>query len=189
VLLSIVGLLPIVGGDIDVFGRPIRTLGASGAARAGMAFVPADRALFTSLTTEENLDVVCRKGAMTTAEAIELFPRLEPRRKTKAAMLSGGEQQMLAVARALINRPKLLLIDESSMGLAPEIVASMLPVLRKTTDDTGAAVILVEQHARFVLSIADNAAVIAYAGVFHEHASRLLEQPDLLEKAYLGTTS
>jgi branched-chain amino acid transport system ATP-binding protein len=118
---------------------------------------------------------------------IELFPALGHRWDVPAGNLSGGEQQMLAVARSLVQQPKVLLIDEMSMGLAPAIVESLLPVVRRIADDTGAVVVLVEQHVQFALEIAERAAVLVHGEVrLSGRATDLAGQLDLLEAAYLG---
>jgi branched-chain amino acid transport system ATP-binding protein len=120
---------------------------------------------------------------------IGYFPALGERIKVGAGMLSGGEQQMLAIGRALMQNPKVLLIDELSMGLAPVIVESLLPVIRRVADDKGAAVILVEQHVRLALEIADTAIVLAHGrDVLRGSATELAAEPEKIERAYLGAS-
>ena len=128
-----------------------------------------------------------RAGSDPTDEMLELFPALRPRWKLHAGALSGGEQQMLAMARALVQRPKVLLVDEMSMGLAPMIVEHLLPVVRRIADDTGAVVVLVEQHVGLALEVADEALVLVHGEVALRGRARDLQRtPDVLEDAYLG---
>ena len=118
---------------------------------------------------------------------LELFPALRERWKLHAGALSGGEQQMLAVARALVQRPKVLLVDEMSMGLAPMVVEHLLPIVRRIADDNGAVVVLVEQHVGLALEVADEALVLVHGEVaLRGSAADLPRSPDLLEEAYLG---
>jgi branched-chain amino acid transport system ATP-binding protein len=121
---------------------------------------------------------------------MSLFPALAKRAKVKAAMLSGGEQQMLAVARAVAGKPKVLLLDEMSTGLAPTIVASLLQLVRRLADDEGTAVILVEQHVRLALEVSDHAVVLVHGDtVLQGPAQALLDDQATLEDAYLGRRS
>ncbi|MET7767897.1 ATP-binding cassette domain-containing protein [Nocardia sp. NPDC005366] len=186
-LMTLAGLLPGLGGSVSIAGARVAHGRARAASRAGLVLVPDDRALFNGLTVKENLELArCRSGP-TVTEIIEYFPRLGERTKVAAGMLSGGEQQMLAIGRALMQKPKILLIDELSMGLAPVIVESLLPVIRRVADDRGTAVILVEQHVRLALEIGDTAIILAHGrDVLRGSAADLAADPGRIERAYLG---
>ena len=135
----------------------------------------------------DNLRAACGRRQDPREEVVDLFPALRDRWKLHAGALSGGEQQMLAVARALVQRPKVLLVDEMSMGLAPLIVEHLLPVVRRIADDTGAVVVLVEQHVGLALEVADEALVLVHGEVvLRGSAADLLRSPTVLEDAYLG---
>ncbi|QRY61683.1 ABC transporter ATP-binding protein [Gordonia sp. PDNC005] len=196
---TLAGLVPRVGGAVSVNGASVKSGDARRAVRAGMVLVPDDRALFKNLTTEQNLALAIpqrtigglvsnrRSVAAGLAQTVNRFPALEKRLKVKAGQLSGGEQQMLAISRALLQRPNVLLIDELSMGLAPVIVESILPVLREVAASDRTAVILVEQHVRLALDVVDRALVLVHGDiVIDEPATLLAADPGRLEKAYLG---
>ncbi|MDL9938080.1 ATP-binding cassette domain-containing protein [Gordonia sp. ABSL1-1] len=189
-LLTLTGLLPSLGGTVEMAGKPIRSGHARAASRAGLVLVPDNRALFTTLTVEENLRLaVSGKHKWKDERDVILgyFPRLGERLRVAAGALSGGEQQMLAIGRALVQHPKALLIDELSMGLAPVIVESLLPIIRQVADETGTGVILVEQHVALALEIADTALVLRHGhNVLQGDARRLSATPELIERAYLG---
>jgi branched-chain amino acid transport system ATP-binding protein len=187
VMTTLAGLLPRLGGEVRVDGHPLPSGRPAAASRAGVVLVPDDRALFTTLTVRENLEAARRKGCPPARAMLELFPALESRWNLTAGALSGGEQQMLAVARAVIQQPHVLLIDEMSMGLAPVIVESLLPIVRKIADTTGAVVVLVEQHVHLALECADHALVLVHGNItLTGPAQTLANQPDRLEAAYLG---
>jgi branched-chain amino acid transport system ATP-binding protein len=184
-LLTASALLPIIKGDIRVFGRSVKGRRPQHLARDGMAMVPEDRALFFSLTVRENLKLGSQGGSQ--AKVFEYFPALEPLLDRRAGLLSGGEQQMLAVGRALLMEPKLLIVDEMSMGLAPVIVQSLLPVMRRIADDWGCGVLLVEQHVQLALEVAERAYVLAHGDLVLEgSAEQLLRDRHVLESSYLG---
>ena len=197
-LLTVSGLLPRLGGDVRVLGAtaPRDSRFATGRAalalvRRGVAHVPEDRALFYGLTGRDHLRLAARRGD---AEAIEMalrpFPALAAIVDRRAGLMSGGEQQMLAIARALAGRPKLLMIDELSLGLAPIIVEQLLPAVATIARDTGAAVLLVEQHVKSVLDVADRAYVMVHGRITASGPAReLAADPRRLAAGYLGGES
>ena len=187
-LLTISGLLPPRGGTVEVDGRPLRGGRASLANKAGVVLVPDNRSLFTTLSVEENLRAGARKGGPKPRDMIDVFPALEKRWTLDAGDLSGGEQQMLAMARALIQEPKVLLVDEMSMGLAPLVVEALFAAVRTIAVDHGCAVVLVEQHVSLALAVADLAAVLNHGRiVLSSDVASLRSQPDLIEQAYFGS--
>jgi branched-chain amino acid transport system ATP-binding protein len=190
VLTTLAGLLPAQSGSVSVAGRTLKNGRPAAASRAGLVLVPDDRALFTTLSVDDNLRAARGKRKTSIDEVLDLFPVLANRRKVLAGSLSGGEQQMLAVGRGLMQEPKVLLIDEMSMGLAPIIVEELLPTVRRIADDTGAVIVLVEQHVRLALEIADRAMVLVHGEVAIDRpAAELRSDGALLESAYFGDSA
>jgi branched-chain amino acid transport system ATP-binding protein len=186
-LLTLAGLLPAHGGAIAVDGVQLRTGRATAISRAGVVLVPDNRELFTDLTTEENVRVASRRGGREPREMLELFPALEPRWKLRAGALSGGEQQMLAMARALVQRPKVLMVDELSMGLAPRVVEQLFTAIRRVATEEGCAVVFVEQFVHLALEVADHASVLSRGRVvLSGTAADISAGSEELERAYLG---
>ncbi len=183
-LLTLAGLLPARSGTVVVDGTPLRTGSPTQASRAGVVLVPDDRCLFTSLTVEQNLQVPRRRGGPTPKDMLEVFPSLERRWSVRAGALSGGEQQMLAMARALIQEPRVLLIDEMSMGLAPLVVESLFRTVQDIAHTRGTAVVLVEQHVRLSLEVADEAMVLNRGRVVLQGRAEDLRADDRVEQAY-----
>jgi branched-chain amino acid transport system ATP-binding protein len=181
--------LPAQSGTIAVDGVTLRTGRATAATRAGVVLVPDNRELFTTLTVEENLRVASGRHGPETRSMLDLFPALEPRWKVRAGALSGGEQQMLAMARALIQRPKVLLVDELSMGLAPVMVERLFDAVAKVAVEHQCAVVLVEQYVGLALNAADSVTVLRRGRVvLSGSAAEVAAKPKLLEQAYLGST-
>ncbi len=188
-MLTLAGFLPPVGGTIMIDGTEVRAGSARRMNRSGVVLVPDFRALFTGLTPVQNLQLAARRGGPAIDEVLDLFPALRRRARLRTGDLSGGEQQMLAVGRALVQAPKVLLIDEMSMGLAPVVVESLMPLIRQVANESQASVILVEQHVQLALEIADRAAVLVHGDVVVSGAAADLRQDGrALEAAYLGSS-
>jgi len=168
---TLVGVTRLHGGLIRLAGEDITALPPHRRAAAGIGWVPQERNIFKSLTVEENLTAVARPGRWTPALAYEMFPRLAHRRRNLGNQLSGGEQQMLAVARALMLNPKLLLLDEPLEGLAPILVEELLRSIARIVRDEGMSAIIVEQNPRLVLGITERAVVLERGRIVHEAAS------------------
>lgn len=190
-LRAVSGLLRPSHGSILFEGQPIHQLAAHRIVRRGIAHAPEGRGIFPNLSVEENLMLGAyarndREGIRSDrTKSLELFPRLAERLRQRAGTLSGGEQQMLAIARALMARPRLLLLDEPSLGLAPQIVQVIFRIIRQINAD-GVTILLVEQNAHMALSVADQAYVIQTGQVIKQGPARvLLTDPDI-QKAYLG---
>jgi branched-chain amino acid transport system ATP-binding protein len=171
-LLTIMGYTRVGHGTIAWRGADITRMPPHRRARAGLGWVAQEREIFPSLTVEENLTVAARPGRWTLAAVKELFPRLAERRDSKGNQLSGGEQQMLAIARALMTNPALLLLDEPLEGLAPIIVEELANAIRRMTLDQGTAFILIEQHTDVALSLTEDAIVLERGTVAHRARSR-----------------
>ncbi|HEV7619191.1 MAG TPA: ABC transporter ATP-binding protein [Burkholderiaceae bacterium] len=182
-LVTLMGLTQLHGGTIRWCGTDIARVPTYRRAQAGLGWVPQERLMFPSLTVEEHLTVVARPGEWTLARIYEIFPRLHERRANMGNQLSGGEQQMLAIARALITNPRLLLLDEPMEGLAPIIVQELLRVIRGLVTDQGLTVIVVEQHARLALSLTRRAIVLDRGRIVHDSDSAsLLADTDKLNR-------
>src|SRR4029079_416017 len=185
---SIVGVTRYFGGTIRLDGKDITRLRADQRAHAGVGWVPQERNIFKSLTVEENLTAVARPGRWTTDKVYAMFPRLNERRQNLGNQLSGGEQQMLAVRRALVLNRGVLLRGEPLEGLAPIIVEELLKALRRIIRDEGMSAILVEQNAKKILGVTDHAILVERGAVVHAaESAALLKERAALERP-LGVT-
>jgi branched-chain amino acid transport system ATP-binding protein len=174
------------GGQIFLGDQPLHTLPSHERAAAGIGWVPQERNIFKSLTVHENLTAVARPGrasrAWTPERVYEMFPRLAERKTNLGTQLSGGEQQMLAVGRALVLNPRLLLLDEPLEGLAPIIVEELLRAIARITREEGLSAIIVEQHPQAILRISHRAVVLDHGNVVHaSDADTLRQNPELLD--------
>ncbi len=185
---SIVGVTRRFGGSIALAGQDVTRLRPDQRARAGIGWVPQERNIFRSLTVEENMTAVAQPGPWTVERIYEMFPRLKERRRNFGNQLSGGEQQMLAIGRALTLNPKVLLLDEPTEGLAPIIVDELLLALGKITRAGGICSIIVEQNARKILALADRVVILERGVIVHDASSAALKNdPATLEK-FLGVS-
>ena len=193
---TIAGLNHPISGTVELSGEKVGGTPAYQLAGRGLALVPEGRALFPGLTVREHLRLAggrggrSRRASTREDELLEILPELRKCLGRKAGLLSGGEQQMLAVGRALVTRPRLLLVDEMSLGLAPVIVERLIPVLRRAADELGSSVLFVEQHVALALEVADRAYVLTHGRIGLEGpAAELRERRELLAASYLGDTA
>ena len=182
-LVTLMGLTKVHRGAMRWRGADLARTPTFARARGGIGWVPQERLMFPSLTVEEHLTAVAQPGPWTVKRVWELFPRLEERRANFGNQLSGGEQQMLAIGRALMVNPALLLLDEPMEGLAPIIVQELVGVIRELVQESGLAVIVVEQHARLALALTRRAIVLDRGRVVHASDSQtLLDDADYLHR-------
>ena len=185
---SIIGVTRRFAGSVTLAGREIGSLPPEARAQLGIGWVPQERNIFRSLTVEENLTAVARPGPWTTERVFGLFPRLEERRGNPGSALSGGEQQMLAIGRALATNPRLLLLDEPTEGLAHIIIEELLRALRRLFREEGMAAIIVEQHAHKILPITDRAIILDRGRLVLEASSDSLIADGAPLERFLGVT-
>lgn len=178
---TIVGVTQQYKGGIELLGKPLQKLNPYQRAAAGIGWVPQERNIFKSLTVHENLTAIERPGPWSPNRVYEMFPRLAERKENMGTQLSGGEQQMLAIGRALVLNPKLLLLDEPTEGLAPILVEEVIQGIRRVTRDEGLSAIIVEQHPQLILAISERAVVLDRGTVVHEGtAAELRDDHDKL---------
>jgi len=182
---SIVGVTRRFSGSLRLGGREMAMLAPEARAALGVGWVPQERNIFRSLSVEENLTAVARAGRWTVSRIFELFPRLKERRGNSGGALSGGEQQMLAIGRAMMCQPKLLLLDEPSLGLAPILVQQVFATI-KEINEQGVTILLVEQNALQALTIAHRGYVLQTGKVVLTGSSKELRENEMVRKAYLG---
>jgi branched-chain amino acid transport system ATP-binding protein len=185
---SIVGVTRYRSGVIRLDGRDVTKLTPERRARAGIGWVPQERNIFRSLTVHENLTAVALPGQWTPQKVYAMFPRLGERRGNLGNQLSGGEQQMLAVGRALVLNPKIILLDEPLEGLAPIIVEELLAAMNRIIREEGMSAILVEQSPQKILGVTDRAVILERGMVVHEAASADLRADRAVLETYLGVT-
>ncbi len=188
-LASIIGVTRWLGGSIRFGGREISRLPPEQRALAGIGWVPQERNIFRSLTVEENLTAVALPGPWTPDRAFAMFPRLAERRGNLGNRLSGGEQQMLAIARALMLNPRLILLDEPLEGLAPIIVEELLAALRRIVREEGLTAIIVEQNARKILAMTDHAAILQRGSIVWKGSSAALREDRTALDTHLGVAA
>jgi branched-chain amino acid transport system ATP-binding protein len=182
-LATIMGQTVLHAGDIVFGGQKLNRIPCYRRALAGIGFVPQEREIFPSLTVRENLDVAARPGHWTPSRVFELFPRLKERLDNAGNQLSGGEQQMLAIARALLTNPTILLMDEPTQGLAPILVESLSAVLSKLRIESGLSIVLVEQNSRVALSFSPRTVILDKGRIVYDGESTpLREDADRLAK-------
>ena len=185
-LLTIMGYTQVGRGRVVWRGDDIATWQPHRRAQAGIGWVAQEREIFTTLTVEENLTVAARPGRWTLAAVYDLFPRMAERRRNLGNQLSGGEQQMLAIARALMTKPALLLLDEPLEGLAPIVVEELAAAIRRMTEENAGAFILVEQHADIALSLTQSALVLERGRIVHAGPSAQLLADHATLDRYIG---
>ncbi|MET0443129.1 MAG: ABC transporter ATP-binding protein [Pseudorhodoplanes sp.] len=183
---SIVGVTRRFSGTVKVGGKDFTSLRADQRARGGIGWVPQERNIFRSLTVEENMTAVAQPGTWTAKKVYEMFPRLEERKNNFGNQLSGGEQQMLAVGRALVLNPKVLLLDEPTEGLAPIIVEELLAAIGKISRTSGICSIIVEQNARKILGLADRVVILERGTIVHDASSEALKADPAVLDHFLG---
>jgi branched-chain amino acid transport system ATP-binding protein len=185
---TIVGVTHYISGTISLDGADITGLRPDQRAHSGIGWVPQERNIFKSLTVHENLTAIARPGRWTTDKVYALFPRLDERRQNLGNQLSGGEQQMLAVGRALVLNPRVMLLDEPLEGLAPILVEELLTALRRIIRDEGMSAILVEQNAKKILGVTDHAVILERGCVVHAADSTTLAADRTALETHLGVT-
>jgi len=185
---TIVGVTHYFAGKIALDGADITRLRPDQRALMGIGWVPQERNIFKSLTVHENLTAVAQPGPWTTEKVYALFPRLAERKRNLGNQLSGGEQQMLAVGRALVLNPRVMLLDEPLEGLAPILVEELLAALRRVIRDEGMSAILVEQNAKKILGVTDHAIIIERGSVVHSADSATLAADRAVLETHLGVT-
>jgi len=185
---SIVGVTRRFGGAVRLGDLDLTAMRPDQRARAGIGWVPQERNIFRSLTVEENMTAVAQPGPWTVEKIYQMFPRLKERRSNFGNQLSGGEQQMLAIGRALTLNPKVLLVDEPTEGLAPIIVEELLTALGKITRAGGICSIIVEQNAQKVLGLADRVVILERGAIVHDAASSALKADPAALERHLGVS-
>jgi branched-chain amino acid transport system ATP-binding protein len=185
-LATIMGHTNLHGGSLRLFGAEIGRLATHKRVRAGLGYVPQEREIFPSLTLRENLEVAARPGPWTLTAVFELFPRLAERAANRGNQLSGGEQQMLSIARALMGNPSVILMDEPSEGLAPVIVEELARAVKRLTRSEGLSLILVEQNTRLALDISPRALVMNRGRIVYDGASDALRRDPARLDALIG---